>query len=131
QAEVSAPHDVEDYAVARIDFANGAIANLACSWNLNAGCDCVIDVHFHGTRGAAGFRNIGGSFYDFVAERYDGTRATTLAEPPDEWGGRAAVAWAEKLRESASFDREIEHVVRVAQLLDSIYESSAHFGAQS
>src|SRR5205085_9628582 len=34
---------VEDYAAAQLSFANGAVAQLACSWKLHAGCDCVIE----------------------------------------------------------------------------------------
>ncbi|MCU1246498.1 MAG: oxidoreductase [Acidobacteria bacterium] len=112
---------VEDYATARIDFAGGATANLACSWRLSAGRDCVIEVRFYGTGGAPGFRNIGGSFYDFVAERYDGNRCSVLAAPPDDWGGRAAVRWGEQLRAGGRFDPEVERIVEVAALLDAIY----------
>jgi predicted dehydrogenase len=117
---------VEDYATARLDFANGTTANVACSWNLNAGRDCVIEVRFFGTRGAAGFHNIGGSFHDFIAERYEKTTTTRLTGPPDDWGGRAAVAWAQRLQEDASFDREIESVIDVAQALDAIYDAGEH-----
>jgi predicted dehydrogenase len=62
---------VEDFATARLDLDSGVAVNVACSWNLSAGRDCVIEVRFYGTRGAAGFRNIDGSFYDFVAERWE------------------------------------------------------------
>ena len=115
---------VEDYATARIDLANGTIVNLSCSWNLNAGRDAVINAVFYGTNGAAAMRNVNGSFYDFVAERYDKTKTTTLVEPPDAWGGRAIVAWAAKLCTSRGFDPEIEQVVEVAEVLDAIYESA-------
>jgi predicted dehydrogenase len=118
-------HTVEDYVTARLDLANGATANIACSWNLNAGRDCVIEVRFFGTRGAVGFHNINGSFHDFVAERYDKTRTTRLTEPPDAWGGRAAVAWAERLRDDASFDPAIESVAAVARVLDATYDAGA------
>ena len=119
------PLPVEDYVTARLDLANGATANVACSWNLNAGRDCVIDIRFFGTRGAAGFHNVNGSFHDFVAERHDKTTTTRLTEPPDAWGGRAAVAWAERLRDEASFDPAIESVVDVARALDAIYDAGA------
>jgi predicted dehydrogenase len=118
-------HTVEDYVTARIDLTNGTAANVACSWSLNAGSDCVIDVRFFGTRGAAGFHNVGGSFFDFVAERYEKTATIRLTEPPDNWGGRAAVAWAERLREGPSFDPAIESVVDVARALDAIYDAGA------
>jgi len=114
-------HAVEDFAVVRLDLGSGAALSLACSWNLPAGRDCVFDVSLYGTRGGAAMRNVDGSFYDFRAERFDGTQVETLAEPPDDWGGRALQAWAERLARDASFDEEVEHVVRVAQVLDLIY----------
>ena len=97
--------------------------SLACSWNLSAGRDCVIAATFYGTRGAAAFRNLDGSFYDFVAEHYQKTQTTQLTEPGDAWGGRAIVDWAEKLGRSNRFDPEIEHVIDVAETLDAIYRS--------
>ena len=116
---------VEDHAVAQIDLESGCVARLACSWNLPAGRDAVIEATFHGTQGGAAFRNVGGSFYDFVAERFDGTRTTRLAEPPDDWGGRAAVAWACALaRGHAGFDRQAERFVDVARVLDAIYDNA-------
>jgi predicted dehydrogenase len=99
-----------------------AVAQIACSWNLPAGRDAVIEANFHGTRGGASFRNVGGSFYDFVAERFDGTRAIPLASPPDDWGGRAAVHWARALANGGAFDPEIERLTEVAAVLDAIYE---------
>lgn len=117
-------HSVEDYAVALIDLSNGAAVQLACSWNLSAGRDCEIRAVFYGSRGAAAFHNVGGSFYDFVAEHYEKTKTTRLTEPGDAWGGRAAVAWAGQLAASPRFDPAIEHVVAVAETLDSIYRSA-------
>jgi predicted dehydrogenase len=117
----SGADEVEDHAVAQFDLDGGAVVRLACSWNLAAGRDAVIEATFHGTRGGASMKNVGGSFYDFVAERYDGTRTTTLATPPDDWGGRAATAWARSLAAGARFDPAIERVVDVARVLDAIY----------
>lgn len=113
---------VEDYATARIDLANGVAVDLACSWNLSAGCDCVIEATFYGTRGALSLRNLNGSFYDFVTEHFQGTSRRVIAAPPDEWGGRAAVAWARQLAESSRYDPAIEEVVTVARVLDWIYD---------
>jgi predicted dehydrogenase len=114
-------HDVEDFATARIDLATGTTLQLACSWNLSAGRDCVLRAAFYGTRGGTAFRNVNGSFYDFVAERYDRTRTTRLTEPGEAWGGRAIVDWAARLGESRAFDPSIEHIVDVAEVLDRIY----------
>jgi predicted dehydrogenase len=113
---------VEDHAVAQIDIAGGCVLRLACSWNLPAGRDAVIEACFHGTRGGAALRNVGGSFYDFTAERFEGTRAIPLASPPDDWGGRAAVHWVRALANGGAFDPDIQRLAEVAAVLDAIYE---------
>jgi predicted dehydrogenase len=113
--------EVEDHAVAQLELAGGTVVRLACSWNLSAGRDAVIEAHFHGSRGGASLRNRNGSFYDFTAERYEGTRRFTLAEPPDDWGGRAAVAWARQLARDARYDAGMDTAVQVAAALDAIY----------
>jgi predicted dehydrogenase len=112
---------VEDYAVATVELETGAVVRLACSWNLHAGCDAVISAEFHGTAGGAALRNVNGSFYDFTAERFRGTSRETLALPPDEWGGRAAVDWAARLAGGARFDPATEQLTEVAAVLDRIY----------
>ena len=94
---------------------------LACSWNLSAGRDAVIEASFYGTKGGAAMRNVHGSFFDFRAERFRGTARETLSEPPDAWGGRAAVEWARELERDNRFDPEVEHLVDVAAALDAIY----------
>lgn len=115
------PAQVEDYAIAQLDLANGAVVRITCSWNLAAGCDAVIQAQFHGSHGGAALRNRDGSFYDFIAERFEGTRRTTLAEPPDAWGGRAIVAWARQLATGGRFDPAVESALQVAQTMDAIY----------
>jgi predicted dehydrogenase len=113
---------VEDYAVVSMVLDNGSVIRLACSWNISAGRDAVIESSFYGTGGGATFRNVNGSFYDFVAERFRGTLRETIAEPPEEWGGKAAVAWARRLREQGrGFDPEAERLVNVASVLDAAY----------
>ncbi|WP_246616642.1 Gfo/Idh/MocA family protein [Sphingomonas yunnanensis] len=112
---------VEDYAVATVRLGDGVTLRLACSWRLHAGQDAVIEAAFYGAGGGAALRNIGGSFYDFTAEHFRGTARQTLALPPDDWGGRAAVDWAERLAVGARFDEGAERFVRTAALLDSIY----------
>ena len=77
--------------MATLGLDNGSTVRIACSWNLQAGREAVIESTFFGTQGGACFRNVNGSFYDFVAERFRGTAREILAAPPDEWGGRAAV----------------------------------------
>jgi predicted dehydrogenase len=113
---------VEDYAVVSMVLANGKSIRLACSWNLSAGRDAVIETSFYGTGGGVCFRNVDGSFYDFVAECFRGTARETIAAPPDDWGGRGAVAWARKLRlEGRAFDPAAEKLVHVAAVLDAAY----------
>jgi predicted dehydrogenase len=116
---------VEDYAVATLELANGAVVRLACSWNLPAGRDAVIEAAFYGTQGGAVVRNVDGSFYDFTAEHYRGTRRETLSTPPDAWGGRAAVAWASELAAGARFDPAVEGLVEVAGVIDVLYGRSS------
>lgn len=112
---------VEDAAIASWRYPNGPTARLTCSWNLSAGQDAVIEASLYGTTGSGALRNVGGSFYDFVVEHRMGTERIELAGPPDKWGGRALVAWAQKLAEGNRFDPEIEHVAIDAELIDRIY----------
>ena len=122
--EPVAPGDrtvAEDFCVAQLDLAGGVTARLACSWFLPAGRDCVIEATFYGTEGAASLRNVDGSFYDLRAERWNGTTREVLVEPPDDWGGRAAAAWAERLARDRSYDPAVEDAAAVAEVLDRIY----------
>jgi predicted dehydrogenase len=115
------PDRVEDYAVATLALETGTAVRLACSWRLQAGCDAMISAAFYGTEGGAALRNVNGSFYDFVAERYRGTARGSLSNPPDEWGGRAAADWAARLAAGQRFDPAAERLVEVAGVLDRIY----------
>ncbi len=112
---------VEDYCTARIDLADGGVVNLACSWNLPAGRDAIIQATFYGTEGGASVRNVDGSYYHFVADRFKGTAHEILAVPPDDWGGRAAVEWTRRLAAGETYDPEIERMCDVAGVLDGIY----------
>jgi predicted dehydrogenase len=116
-----APSQVEDYAAATLALDAGTAVQLACSWRLNAGCDAVISAAFYGTEGGAALKNVGGSFYDFTAERYRGTARETLAAPPDAWSGRAAADWAQRLASGSRFDPTAERLVDVSRVLDRIY----------
>jgi predicted dehydrogenase len=115
---------VEDYAAAQLTLASGAVVQLACSWRLHAGCDCVIGADFFGSQGGASMRNQRGSFYDFSTHAFTGTQARSLVEPPDAWGGRVLVDWARRLQQDRSFDTESLRWVEVARLLDRIYASA-------
>jgi predicted dehydrogenase len=114
------PH-TEDYAVAQLDLETGATVSLTCSWRLPAGCDAIIGAAFYGTQGGLMLRNVDGSFYDFRTERFRGTSRQTLHEPPDDWGGRAAVAWVRQLALNPQFDPDVTHVLTVAEVLDTLY----------
>jgi predicted dehydrogenase len=111
---------VEDYAIAELR-AGDTVIRLACSWRISAGRDAVIEASLYGTEGALALKNIDGSFYDFAGERYTGTHTDRLASPPDAWGGRAAIAWTERLAAGARFDPEAERLIDVATVLDAIY----------
>jgi predicted dehydrogenase len=112
---------VEDYAAVQLRLAGGTVVRLTCSWRISAGCDAVIGAALYGTDGGLAMTNVGGSFYDFVAERHRGTQTERLAAPPDAWGGRAAVAWTEQLARGGGFDPAAARLVEVARVLDAIY----------
>jgi hypothetical protein len=88
---------------------------------LPAGRDCLIEASFYGTRGGASFSNVNGSFYDFHAELFRGTSREVLVDPPDAWGGRAAVEWAARLATGERFDPHAEELAAVAATIDRIY----------
>lgn len=111
----------EDQAFATLRLQGGTLVRIACSWRLHAGRDAEISVAFYGSDGGAAMRNVGGSFYDFAAEHYRGTAMTMLAEPPDDWGGRAALRWAERLLHDPGYRPEAERFVDVARVLERIY----------
>jgi len=117
------PGAVEDYATAHFS-AGGADVRLACSWRLNAGQDAVIEAAFYGTEGGTALRNVGGSFFDFTADHFRGTSTTRLVDPPDDWGGGAAIAWARQLGASPIFDPRAEELVCLAEVLDDIYAAA-------
>jgi predicted dehydrogenase len=112
---------VEDFAIADMQLAGGTVVRLACSWNLPAGCEAVIQASFFGTGGGAMLSNVNGSFYDFTADRFRGTTRERLCAPPDNWGGRAIVDWATQLSRGAGFDPSADRLVEVAAVVDAIY----------
>lgn len=115
---------VEDYVSTQFSVDGSTSVQLSCSWNLPVGVDAIIEAAFYGEQGGAVFSNVGGSFYDFVAEKFVGTKVKKLAGPPDEWGGRAAVEWCNQLGESKQFDHKAEQYIDVARALDLIYQNS-------
>jgi predicted dehydrogenase len=115
---------VEDFAVARLDVENGMVLQLSCSWKLPAGCDAMIRASFYGTNGGVEFRNVNGSFYEFVTERFSGTRRAALQSSQKNWGGCAAVEWTRQLARGNQFDSSVERLEEVAAVLDKIYDGS-------
>ena len=116
------PSQVEDYGVATLETQSGIVIRLACSWNLNAGQEAVIEAAFYGTEAAAAMRNVQGSFFDFAAEFTQGSHhRTTIAAPPDAWGARAAIDWATNLAQGARFECRADQLTLVADVLDRIY----------
>ncbi|MBE7171319.1 MAG: Gfo/Idh/MocA family oxidoreductase [Williamsia sp.] len=112
---------VEDYANVVMELENDITAQLACSWNLAAGCEAVIEASFYGTKGGVALKNLNGSFYDFTALRYWGTKTETIASPPDPWGGKALLDWIQKLSHGPAYNREAEQFLKSAEVLDRIY----------
>ncbi len=119
---------IEDYVTSHLETADGCDVRLACSWNLSAGCDARIGVDLYGTRGGASLHNIDGSFYNFQAERFQRTQRVVIERPPDDWAGGAIVEWARGLAEGGRYDARLERAVRVARVLDDIYEAAGNSG---
>jgi hypothetical protein len=96
---------------------------IACSWNLNAGEDAVIEASFFGTAGGAQMRNENGSFFDFSAELFKGRNSERISAPPDEWGGRAGAEWVRKLAAGGRFAGSTSGLLETASVLDRLYAS--------
>lgn len=118
---VKGKEEVEDYASVIMELENDINAQLACSWNLKAGCEAVIEASFYGTNGGVALKNVSGSFYDFTGVRNWGTQTEMLVQPPDNWGGRAMVDWVQKLSVNPDYTSESEHFIKSAEVLDRIY----------
>jgi predicted dehydrogenase len=123
-APLTGEHSVEDYAAVQLRLAGDIVVRLTCSWKISAGRDAVIEAAWFGTDGGVALKNVGGSFYDFVAEHYRGTQREQLVTPPDDWGGRAAVDWVGRLALGAGFDSEAERLIEVASAIDRIYAAA-------
>ena len=114
--------EVEDYAVGSIDLADGTNIRITCSWNAAIGADAEIRATFHGTEAAAEMRNCDGSFYDFTAELLKAGDRETLAEPPDDWGGRAAIEWVEDSAAGKRFRGSTSGLLETAGTIDRLYD---------
>jgi predicted dehydrogenase len=120
----------EDFAVVNLELENEILARIACSWNLPAGRDAQIEFRIFGTHGGLALTNVGGSFYDFKAERYDGTRTQTLEDAPDNWGGRTLATWVKNLENDHSYDEHCEEYLCSAELLDRAYKKRTAWNRQ-
>lgn len=112
---------VEDFAAVSIELSGGRSVELACSWNLPAGQDAIIGVELYGTRASAALSNVNGSFYDFRAELLHKSARSTLADPPDAWGGRAIVDFTTRLAGSARYHESADRLQQVADAIDAVY----------
>jgi predicted dehydrogenase len=110
----------EDYATAVLELDQDVSVRIACSWESSTGRDAVIGATFFGTSAAAAVHNVAGSFHDFTAQLNHGASATVVAQPPDAWGGRALVEWAQRLAGSTRFDPGVETLAQVADVLDGM-----------
>jgi predicted dehydrogenase len=113
------PEAVEDLALAQLTLAGGQAVRLACSWRASTGREAVIEASFQGPHGALCVRNVDGSFYDFEALLVEGRRTERLCGPPDDWGGRALIAWARALEDG--YDPAVAELLPVADAIDAIY----------
>lgn len=116
-------NEVEDFASVVWNQDDGSTTRIACSWNLSAGCDAVIDVVCYGTGGTLALRNENGSFFDFKVERFRGTNREPIAEPDRGWGwgGGAIRDFAVRLQDGSRYDRDCENLLDVASILDRSY----------
>jgi len=119
-----ADDEVENYATGELRLANGVNARIACSWNLSAGADAVIEASFYGTAAGAAMRNENGSFFDFAADLLRGQDRQRLVSPPDDWGGRAAADWVGKLAAGERFAGSTAGVLETARILDRLYANA-------
>lgn len=113
---------VEDFAKVSMLTDKESAISLECSWHASAGEDAVINAIFYGTEGGVAFKNVEGSFYDIQAEKYKETYKEVIVSPPDNWSGRAGLAWSEKITNFAGYDKlTATEYLKTAQIIDRIY----------
>ncbi len=115
---------VEDYAMINMITQQGTIISLSCSWNLPVGKAAVIEAEYFGSEGGVAFKNIDGSFSDFIAEKYKGPNSEYLITPPDDWKGRAITDWIWKVGEgNDNYNPNWEKcLIRNTEILNRIYQ---------
>jgi predicted dehydrogenase len=121
EGRAASADECEDFATGELELANGVTVRIACSWNLSAGQDADIRATIYGTEGGAEMRNVNGSFFDFVADRFSGRQRQRVAGNPDDWGGRAAAEWVAKLDGGERFGGTTSGLIETARALDRLY----------
>lgn len=114
----------EDYGTALIDLANGVQLTLTSSWHLHVGNPAGIRASFYGTTGAVSVQNINGSFFDFAAFLHKGTSRQWLSGSPENWTGKAILAWIRQLSINPHYDPVADQYMNAARLMDRIYEAA-------
>ena len=112
---------VEDYGIAPLTIANGAI-RIACSWKLHAGQDAVSPHTCWAPRRRHCIRQhrrvIHPLRHPTPARHCAASRSPATMR---SGANRAAAAWANRLARGDRFDPAAEHLVTVAEVLDRIY----------
>ena len=121
---IERPGEAEDYASGELILSNGVQVRIACSWELNAGRDAVIEARFYGTAAGAEMRNVDGSFLEFAADLLNGREGRPISSPPDDWSGRAAVDWVRKLAAGERFAGSTCGLLETARALDELYAAT-------
>lgn len=119
-------HVSEDYVSAQMVTENGISIRLTCSWDISAGRNADIQASFFGTQASALFYNVNGSYYDFETRFCHRTSGEIISKPPDDWGGKALIAWTKKIQRDNSFNDEALQYYKVAKILDRIYKRKIH-----
>lgn len=110
-----------DFVLAQLDIPEGPTLRLCCSWSgdTDSQSECLIRVTCE--RGCLEMRNLGGSPSDFETRRLTGgATSQVLASPPDDWAGRAAMFWLDRLSQDNGFDHPCERLVDLASVLDNV-----------
>ena len=95
---------------------------LACSWNLHAGRDAVIEATFHGSAAAlCPSATSTARSTTSAASACAAPPPSSLVAPPDDWAGRAAVVWARRVAAGERFDRRRRRSTSRRRVLDRIY----------
>lgn len=113
---------VEDYVAGQFETADGTVVRFVCSWNLPTGQEAEIKASFYGQEASALFYNVNNSFFDFETAVCHGTSREIICKPPDMWGGRALIKWANDLKEGRHFRESTFMYYNTAEVIDRIYK---------